>query len=80
MRCTAAGGLFTLLVAHTHAGCVTSSAFTTERQGPPVYVPVFVDETEGTGLGLSLPSAMQRLLYRYAPERLALGADGDTYV
>ncbi|MFZ9890057.1 MAG: hypothetical protein ACO3JL_21375, partial [Myxococcota bacterium] len=35
---------------------------------------------EDSGLGLSLPSAMQRLLHRYAPERLALGADGDTYV
>lgn len=80
MRVRGVAGLFAMLMTYSQAGCVTASLLSATSEGPTVYIPVFVDETAGTGLGISLAAAMQRELYRRAPHRLALVAEREGYV
>lgn len=69
-----------MFATYAQGGCVTTSSLSVTSEGPAVYVPVFVDETADTGLGLTLATAMQRHLYRHAPHRLALAAESESYV
>lgn len=80
MRVGGVAGLFAMLTTVAPAGCVTTSLGPATSEGPAVYIPVFVDETAGTELGISLPASMQRQLYRHAPHRLALMSESGGYV